>query len=104
MPKTTTVSTDHLLAVSGMMSGNHTAITALVSAAATAASPGRAALDDASALGATLFKAYTKVFLHGTETGLSNLLDGAEVLVPVSSDYRDIDIADGQAVRASGSF
>ncbi|WP_327113591.1 hypothetical protein OHB12_31980 [Nocardia sp. NBC_01730] len=97
----TAVSPEHLQATSAQMCVNQATITSVVVGAAPATCPLPAAFDDASCIAAEKFNEYSVTkFLNGTAVGLTNLLSGADLLVPVSAEYLTTDIADGSVVRA----
>ncbi|MGO4617651.1 hypothetical protein AB4305_27520 [Nocardia sp. 2YAB30] len=98
----------HLQSTSAQMCVNQATLSSVVVVAtsAPAMTPPPASFDEVSCKEAARFAEYASGlegldgFLGTTADGLVELLNGAEVLVPVSAEYEANDSADGNVVRA----
>ncbi|MCX4092193.1 PE domain-containing protein [Nocardia sp. alder85J] len=81
----------------------HTDLMGVVQGTSVAAKPVAAASDPVSQNAAVRFAAYHAYFYAQTSPGLGNLLEGAQMLVPVSTEYTSTEVAGGGVVTASGA-
>ncbi|WP_327148002.1 hypothetical protein [Nocardia sp. NBC_01329] len=84
--------TEYLPVIAAKLGVEESALSAVIGASKTASVPTPAASDDVSCKLAASFCAYEPRFYTPTATAVGYWLQGAEVLVPVSTDY---DATDG---------
>lgn len=98
------VSPEILPAISAQIAAAQSSLTSVISAAAGPALPVPAAIDSVSTYASAVLATYQTSFFGATSPGLAHLLAGAEVLIPVGTDYESSDIAGGTAVGTRGTM
>ena len=97
------ISPEILPAISAQITAAQSSLTSMISAAAGPAVPVPAAVDSVSTLASAVLATYQTSFFGATAPGIAHLLAGAEVLIPVGTDYATSDIAGGGYVGMSGA-